>query len=354
MNESETKFWKNYEDKRYEILQEKERNKKLYGQKWRYWGKETNIINKSKKSLGYHISWGEENWERLNEFSCQDILEWGHLCNGVKSSKSHMPCLYPDWILKTPDKTFEVNGDHECLFWTEPLKSRPWVKLDCNHIYDYDCLLKILNNKWVSPQIDFNYLNCWWSAPISTDNEEIQSIIEEDRKLEVKAGKIATRVAKDEGLKKQDYSWPPYNGNFTTYSVSKIAVYQWVECKRPYNAGRREWGEPRFSKDECYCKECTETKLVKLKSLATCTIHSEEYIIFKCKFCWNQSSYFCWNTTHFWDECHKKQDEDPFYENSSPEKLSQCEGKEKCALGIDHPPNGTEEVPLYCLLCRTL
>jgi hypothetical protein len=33
------------------------------------------------------------------------------------------------------------------------------------------------------------------------------------------------------------------------------------------------------------------------------------------------------------------------------EDLPKCDGKRKCPLGIDHPPNGTE-FALGCALCR--
>lgn len=35
-----------------------------------------------------------------------------------------------------------------------------------------------------------------------------------------------------------------------------------------------------------------------------CEIHGFEYAVFKCRYCCNQSVWFCFGTTHFCDSCH--------------------------------------------------
>ena len=39
----------------------------------------------------------------------------------------------------------------------------------------------------------------------------------------------------------------------------------------------------------------------------TCPKHGTEAIEWKCKFCCSVASWFCWGTTHFCDDCHRKQ-----------------------------------------------
>ena len=178
----------------------------------------------------------------------------------------------------------------------------------------------------------------------------MEAIIEEDKEFQKKVRRVAVKAAIQEGLKKDDYSNPPYNGNFKAYALDKIAVFQWIKWERPYFAGIKDWGLPSFGKEEWLCREWVESSMIKIQSQIICSEHSKENIIFKCKFCWNEATYFWWETTHFWSSCHLKQEKDPYYESTLPEKLTQCNGKDRCPLGIEHPLNGTESVPLKCLL----
>jgi hypothetical protein len=124
----------------------------------------------------------------------------------------------------------------------EELKSRPCVILECKHIYDLDCLFSRLQSKWNSAQVDFNYLSCWCNTPINCDHDEIEQIVNEDRKVQKEAEEVAIKAAKHDGLDKntEDYANAPFNGNFEEYAIHKMAVYQCYECKKPYPAGLKE------------------------------------------------------------------------------------------------------------------
>lgn len=70
------------------------------------------------------------------------------------------------------------------------------------------------------------------------------------------------------------------------------------------------------------------------------------------QFCCSVATWFCWGNTHFCEECHKRQCAGDYLTRKPVSKLSKCKGKASCALGVDHPANGTE-YSLGCTLCRT-
>ena len=98
-----------------------------------------------------------------------------------------------------------------------------------------------------------------------------------------------------------------------------------------------------------------------------------ERTIFKCRFCCAVATYFCGGMCHYCDPCHDKAgdltdlfvdsisilwnfiDYSFFFSNGwktkDASKLPKCPGKDKCPLGIDHPPNGVE-FPIGCSVCR--
>lgn len=90
------------------------------------------------------------------------------------------------------------------------------------------------------------------------------------------------------------------------------------------------------------CANCCE-----IPAGENCSIHGKEYIEFKCKFCCSIAAWFCWGTTHFCDECHKKQCNGDYVSKYPKEKLPKCPGAEKCPLKVAHRENG-EEFPLGC------
>jgi E3 ubiquitin-protein ligase MYCBP2 len=105
---------------------------------------------------------------------------------------------------------------------------------------------------------------------------------------------------------------------------------------------------------------------------ASCSIHGKEFIEYKCAFCCNVSTWFCWGAsflptfasflagvlsararsgkTHFCDECHARQQRGDYMNKKPRSELPVCPGPEKCPLRRPHPPNG-EEFSLGCALC---
>ena len=81
-----------------------------------------------------------------------------------------------------------------------------------------------------------------------------------------------------------------------------------------------------------------------------CPKHGKDYIEYKCRFCCKIASWFCWETTHFCEDCHKRQNNHDYLNKYSLDKLPKC-NKSTCEVGGNHPPNGNEYA-LGCSLCR--
>ncbi len=62
------------------------------------------------------------------------------------------------------------------------------------------------------------------------------------------------------------------------------------------------------------------------------------------------AQWFCWNTTHFCEPCHKRQVQGDYLTKYARDKLPKCLN-DKCPSGGKHPQNG-EEFALGCALCR--
>ena len=84
-----------------------------------------------------------------------------------------------------------------------------------------------------------------------------------------------------------------------------------------------------------------------------CKTHGSDFIEFKCKFCCSVAQWFCWGSTHFCEDCHRRQCKGDYVSKYKLKDLPQCGGKSKCALKIQHPQNG-EEFSLGCSVCRNM
>jgi len=310
--------------------------------KCRYW--DSDIEESAEHQLHKtHNCCNKEECIQLNILACHKTLECGHLCNGCAKSETHMTCLYPEWVEKNEEPSNGINHEEGCAICMEEIKTRPSILCKCKHIFDIECILSRLQAKWSTANIDFTHLNCWCNTPIETDHPEIEKIIQEDRELEEKVKIVAVEAAQKDGLDKDDFSGAPFNNDFEKYAVHKVAVFQCYDCGKPYSAGLKDCGAPNFKKEDCFWGDCSNEKLGETQGVTKCQIHGTDLIVYKCKYCCNEASFFCWGTTHFCGDCHEIQEEDPEFELSKPEELSQCGGAQKCPLKIQHPPNGTVE-----------
>ncbi len=129
--------------------------------------------------------------------------------------------------------------------------------------------------------------------------------------------------------------------------MEKFSFFRCKKCSDPFCGGLKECRED-VSEDSPakFCLDCFD--YTSIKGVTNCTTHGRKYIQYKCKFCCNVASHFCFGTTHFCEECHMLQLKGDYLTNKQKEELPEC--NETCLLGNSHPPNG-EEYGLYCLLC---
>lgn len=159
--------------------------------------------------------------------------------------------------------------------------------------------------------------------------------------------KISNRIKAEHHLYEEDLNNPSsqYYNDPIKYGMSKFSYYICEECNKPFFAGLKHCTD--INTDEVQQNLCLECQY-KNGTIKECEEHGLEYLQFKCRYCCNISKWTCYNSVHYCDNCHKNMKE---INKKSKEELPQCPGKDKCPLGIEHPPNG-EEFCLGCGLCR--
>lgn len=108
-----------------------------------------------------------------------------------------------------------------------------------------------------------------------------------------------------------------------------------------------EEANKNFDAKELVCPNCCEIPI------ESCSKHGKDYIEFKCKFCCSIAQWFCWGSTHFCADCHKRQCSGDYISKYPKDKLMKCGGPTKCPLKVKHKTNG-EECALGCSLCKNV
>lgn len=169
------------------------------------------------------------------------------------------------------------------------------------------------------------------------------------------------------------------------YAMHSFVFQQCFKCKQPYFAGGYECNDPAAGTvkvKDLLCATCQPS------SLGECKVHSKEFLLYKCRYCCQPSSWSCWGNTHFCNDCHKsgvwqnlavhrtgankqriwdypqcaaltskitKLRQDPKFAAASEEEqnaqLAKLEADpQQCPLKRPHPPNGIEYA-LGCVMC---
>jgi E3 ubiquitin-protein ligase MYCBP2 len=294
--------------------------------------------------------------------SCKKKLRCGHKCFGVNGERNCPPCL--DKECKQYGGQFDQDKDAYCpICYTEGLGSSPIVVTSCGHYMHYQCIKKRLETKWIGPKITFNHCLCpscnkWFDI----DNvPELQKMINENKKLYESIKEMALKRLKFEDLDKDPRLTDPKSpwfGKKVEFAMKRLSYYMCFVCKKPYFAGRRECGnDPNMNNDDpnknynpadCVCGK--DANLSGVAGKTNCPKHGKDFIEYKCKFCCKIASWFCWGTTHFCEDCHKRQCNGDYVSKYPKERLPKC-NKSTCEVGGNHPPNG-EEYALGCSICR--
>lgn len=326
--------------------------------------------------------------------SCQRMLRCGHHCGGVRgeSRSSCPPCMNnecKDWA------EGDADGDDYCaICWTEPLNAAPVVKLkSCGHTFHAHCLRARIAVKWDSAEINFSCLGCPLCQVI-VDAPAIKDDVAALLALRLEVLSMAARRAREEkmfgddegkdGKAEEEHSQLNQEEDCEALgerALRQLNYYQCSRCLRPYFGGRRQC-EPAdgggaaavgahddpvaaaeaagagnigasFDRSQLVCGACSSVSIAGEKRRPVCAEHGSDGIAFKCKFCCNLASWFCWGTTHFCQSCHDRQMKGEALSQKPPSAMPKCVGVEKCVARGQHPPNGTTEHSLGCGLCRT-
>ena len=296
------------------------------------------------------------------KLSCKKKLPCGHKCFGVNGEKICPPCI--DKECPQFKGQFGQNKDDYCVIcYTEGLVGAPIVALSCGHYMHYICVKKRLQTKWIGPKITFNHCLCpscnkWFDCQTVP---ELQKMIDENKKLYEEIKEMSLKRLKFEDLDKDPRLTDPKSpwfGKKVEFAMKRLSYYMCYVCKKPYFAGRRECGNDPNMNNEDPNKNYDPKELVcgkdaNLSGVAgktNCQKHGRDFIEYKCRFCCKIASWFCWGTTHFCEDCHKRQCNGDYVSKYPRDRLPRCT-KGTCEVGGNHPPNG-EEFALGCSICR--
>lgn len=286
--------------------------------------------------------------------ACMKVLPCGHPCFGIVSdgiTHDFLPCLHPECVA-----TGEQEMDDYCnICYVESLRKKPCIRLDCGHVFHAECLREKINMANTSARIIFTHLECplckkHMSHPAL--KKELKGHVELFEKVKAKA----LQRLKFENLE-GDLMLKPggkFSGDPLGFSMKKFAYYLCFKCKQPYFGGHRACEalqedelNDQNKAEELVCPSCAAGP-----GVAECPIHGKEFIEYKCKFCCNVANWYCWGTTHFCDECHRKQGTPEAQTRKKKHELDKCRGGPACPLKIaQHAPAG-EEFVLGCAICR--
>jgi hypothetical protein len=287
------------------------------------------------------------NSECINEYQlkCKLLLKCGHECYSLERDDCNIiSCLHLN--CKNYKKLFDQDKNSLCpICLTDELNIYPLLKLPCGfHLVHKRCLETRLKIKWSGKEISFNYLKC----PVCNFMPENSSKINFTKNKEIlnlyNQGLDLFNVVQNLGKKFYDEQ----KNNLSNFEIDKLSFYLCDKCSNPFCAGLKECVNIDDEEDKKFCIDCFD--YTKIKGITNCEIHGRKSIQYKCKFCCNISSHFCFGTTHFCEDCHMLQLKGDYLTTKSLDELPKCPGKENCPLNIDHPPNG-EEFGICCLLC---
>jgi len=104
----------------------------------------------------------KQDCQRLMQQSCDKILQCDHTCKGLRGEAKCLPCLDENCVLIHEKYLENTNQDAYCeICFSSGLGDMPCVQLDgCKHVFHFDCIAKLIREKWLTPRIVFTYLYC--------------------------------------------------------------------------------------------------------------------------------------------------------------------------------------------------
>jgi len=286
------------------------------------------------------------------EHACAELLPCGHPCPGVRGEKEHAPCLLDECPQR--DAKLTVCATDLCaICWTEELGMAPVVKLtSCGHVFHAHCVADKLGKRWPGVRITFGFAGCSvCKVPMDHPYPPIQQLKQPIDQLwsQVRAKALARlSIEKMENDAKLIEPSSQFYKKPEAYAMASFAYYNCFKCKKFYFGGRRDCEQNAAAEvrpeNEFVCFDCADLKSVKCKNKA----HAE-FLVWKCRFCCNLASWFCFGTTHYCEPCHK---DNPMEKvKRKREGFKQCPGYQMCPCKMPHAPNGAEAECEFCVGC---
>ena len=101
---------------------------------------------KDTSALGELLDCQNEECKEKAILACNQILECGHQCCGIRDEEQCLPCLKEECI--RPPQENESDFCNVCFI--EGLGSAPSIQLGCSHILHYTCAITKIQQKWPS------------------------------------------------------------------------------------------------------------------------------------------------------------------------------------------------------------
>lgn len=338
-------------------------------------GLSTKQLRAEASTLGMDCSWCLERSELLAAYkrakqTCDDCrprlrqmcsrqLPCHHWCCGVRGSSRCLPCLQAGCAQQAASV-----GDGDCCFCWEPLVSAAVMQLACaaGHFVHLHCAQQRLKAGCPGPALTFDYLFCplcgsgegrsgniqVMTAQPHLQHELLDTGLQQALQLREQVIKQAKARLKLLGAAREDAELLSPGGRFdgrpVDYALAKYTFFACSKCSLPYFGGLKECGAAQqpaaaqgYDPSELVCGSCSA-----LASGNNCPEHGSAYVEYKCKYCCNAASWFCWGTTHMCSRCH----------DNPAQRHHTCPGPQLCGLKVPHPDPGTI-CCLGCAVCRS-
>ncbi|KAF6264521.1 hypothetical protein COO60DRAFT_1457625 [Scenedesmus sp. NREL 46B-D3] len=298
---------------------------------------------------------------RLSEL-CTRQLPCGHFCCGVRGTSPCLPCFQEGC-----NSQARLEGDGNCCFCFEPLPSAAVIALDCEagHFVHLACAWKCLQVGCPGPALTFDFLFCplcgsgkegrcgniqVMTAQPHLQHSQLQAALDRPLSMRQQVVQLAKQRLKLEGAAKQDEQLQPggkFDGRPVDWALSKYVFFECSKCRLPYYGGARQCGAaaPAAAGNAPAAYDATELVCGGCSAQAAgnnCPMHGTEFVAWKCKYCCNVASWYCWGATHMCSRCH---------DNPSQRYGHRCPGPGRCLLAVPHPPPG-KSACLGCEACR--
>lgn len=300
------------------------------------------------------------NIDCINEYNsvCKKKLRCGHDCLGINNQEC-LPCLSSQCV--DFKNIYDQNSRSVCpICLTDDLKSYSCVIFKCMHIIHKRCLVKRLHisKNIIKKEINFNHIRCVICNYMYSQHsdQELDHLIKDELKIYNKIQLIISMKLEDDKMLFRSENENINEKSRNHIANDKFSFYLCEKCDSPFYCGLKECNDSISNNNEDdslgsekkLCLDCFD--YTKIKGITNCDKHGRKHIQYKCKFCCEVSSHFCFGTTHFCEECHAKQLKGGYLTKICKEELPVCLGKDFCPLKLDHPSNG-EEFGICCLLC---